>query len=278
VNTNPQVSLYAPHAALAGVISQIMIVEVNLGHTDCRITPFPPTPQNSIHFYPGDPLYTQHRLNGPFERSPESIVVGPQVSRVSLKMGEHHCIVSISFLPGGLYRLLGIPMHELFDDSYDAVYLLGNSVRTVNEKLKEACSHWQMKTIVEDFLLRRKLVKESYQPFDLTMQRLLQGGGMLSMDKAASLSCLSLRQFERRSKEVLGYSPKMFARLIRFSKAYRIKENNQNITWVQLAGACGYFDQMHMIRDFKEFTGVSPSSILQEISRSPMLVQQTLNL
>jgi AraC-like DNA-binding protein len=273
----PQFKLYPPHPALSEIVSHIMILEADFSQKNHRIAPFPPTPQNSIHFYPRDACYAQPNANGKFEQSPASIIVGAQVGRVNLQMGDHHIIISVAFQPGGLYRLLGIPLTEIYDRSYDTTFLLGNSIKEVNERLKETSSHWEMKTIVENFLLKRAY-KNAYHPFERTMQVLLQSNASLSMEKAASLSCLSLRQFERKSKQVLGYSPKMFARLVRFSKAYRLKENKPHISWAQLANTSGYFDQMHMIRDFKEFTGVSPNAILDEISRSPFPVQQSLNL
>jgi AraC-like DNA-binding protein len=45
-----------------------------------------------------------------------------------------------------------------------------------------------------------------------------------------------------------------------------IKEQQPGISWTQIAHECGYFDQMHLIRDFQEFAGVNPSHIESEIA------------
>ncbi len=58
-----------------------------------------------------------------------------------------------------------------------------------------------MKQIVEALFLKRILLKPEYRPFNIAMKALLKSNGQLSMSQLASISCLSLRQFERKSRE-----------------------------------------------------------------------------
>jgi AraC-like DNA-binding protein len=252
-----------------------MIFEVRFDAGNVFASPFPPTPQNSIHFYPRDAMQSQIAANKVFTAQPESIIIGPQVTKVNIQMGLHHLIVSVAFNPGGLFRLLKIPLYELYDQSFDATLILGSALREVNERLRETDDHLEMKNIVEAFLLR-KIVASPLSSVELAMKRLINSNGSLSMEAAASFSCLSLRQFERKSKEMLGYSPKFFSRLIRFSTAYRLKENRQDLSWTTIANTAGYFDQMHLIRDFKEFTGVAPGLIAKEINDAPFRLQEKM--
>ena len=266
---------YKPHPSLTGIVSHIMIFEARFSADKNLACPFPPTPQNSIHFYPRDVTGNQKAGNPTFSTQPDSIVVGPQVTKVNIKMGVHHILVSVAFHPGGLYRLLKIPMYELFDQPFDATLLLGRAMKEVNEQLRETNNYLEMKNIVEAFLLR-KIVPSRLLPVEHAMRKLIHSNGTLSMEAASSFSCLSLRQFERKSKELLGYSPKFFSRLIRFSNAYRLKENRQDLNWTSIANASGYFDQMHMIKDFKEFTGTTPSFIAREINNAPLRLQEKM--
>jgi transcriptional regulator GlxA family with amidase domain len=110
------------------------------------------------------------------------------------------------------------------------------------------------------------------------MLELMRLNGNVAMEKMASLSCLSLRQFERVSKDRIGIPPKLFARLIRFSRAYRMRENFPLLTWSFIAHECGYFDQMHFIRDFKQFAGVTPGVIEKELEKTPIRLQAALRL
>lgn len=251
-----------------------MILEIRFDKDNVFASPFPPTPQNSIHFYPRDAMQSQ-TANGVFIVQPESIIIGPQVTKVNIQMGLHHIIVSVAFNPGGLFRLLKVPLYELFDQSIDATLMFGSAAREVNERLRETNDHLEMKNIVEAFLLR-KIAPSPLSSVELVMKKLIDHHGAFSMEAAASFSCLGLRQFERKSKELLGYSPKFFSRLIRFSKAYRMKENRRDLNWTTIANASGYFDQMHLIRDFKEFTGVAPGLIAKEINDAPFRLQEKM--
>lgn len=231
-------SFYRPHPSLSDHISHIMVIEAKFDKAIIEFSPFPPTPQHAIHFYPRDAV-TAHDSNNYTQKLPASVIIGPQISRVNIAMGMHHIIVSVAFLPGGMYRLLKIPMHELYDEPFDATLLLGAEIVWVNEQLKEAQTSVEMKNVVERFLMR-KLSYSVLFPWEHAMKVQLQGN--ISIENAASLSCLSLRQYERRSKEIMGYSPKVFSRLIRFSKAYRLKESRPQLSWTNIAHACGYFD------------------------------------
>jgi len=267
---------FYPHKALKDYISHFMIVDIQMTEPYNRSVPFPPTPQHSLHFYPGDPIRTSGADNQ-FSYSPQSVIVGPQVTRVNLSMGRNHILLSVAFRPGGLFRLLKIPMYELYDRSYDAEDILGPPVREINERLRSAVGHLEMKTIVEDYLLK-KISYASLNGFENSARMMLAHPGNLSIDQAASLSCLSLRQFERQSKVLLGYSPKFFQRVIRFSQAYRFKVSDPSLSWTQISYASGYYDQMHLIRDFKEFGGASPEILAKEILRSPVQVQDHLKI
>ena len=71
----------------------------------------------------------------------------------------------------------------------------------------------------------------------------------------ASRAGLSMRQFERRFIQQVGMRPKMLARVARFEAALEAKARRSTKSWTDVAHEFGYYDQMHMVHDFKEFTG-----------------------
>ncbi len=237
------------------------------------ICPFPPTPNQYIFFYLNDAVHAQKNAEGDFITKPGSITVGPQISRVNLNLGKDHFMLGIIFHPGGLFRLLGMPMKHFEYTDLDSYSLFGNEISQLQEKIKEAPDWISMKNRVEDFLLRKLALLKSALPFDYAIQELVKANGLLTIEKTASLSCLSLRQFERKCMERLGLPPKHFARLIRFSKAYRLKENQHQLSWTTIAHASGYYDQMHFIRDFREFAGVTPSFMQADLEATPLRLQ-----
>lgn len=78
-----------------------------------------------------------------------------------------------------------------------------------------------------------------------------------------------MRQFERHCRERTGMSPKTFARIARFDRAYYTKLKYPNRDWLTIAIDCGYFDYQHMVKDFKVFTGQTPPEAMALQSTAP---------
>lgn len=254
-----------------------MVVDVHLtGQAYSRMAPFPPTPQHSLNFYPADATKSRQG-NQPLLALPDCTIVGPQTTKVDLAMGTHHRFVSVAFHPGGLFQLLRIPMYELLDAPINAADILGREISKVSAQLKAAQHSLELKRIVEAYLLRKMKLATS-SAFARAARLMVSGNTPYTIDQAAAFSCLSTRQFERKAKEALGYSPKFFARIIRFSKAYRLKVNHPHYSWTTISHQCGYHDQMHLIRDFKEFTATTPKTLALEILHSPLTVQDDLRI
>lgn len=235
--------------------------------------PFPPIPNNCLYFYINDPVRIKKEGNNGFEKKAASLLVGPQTTRVNIEMGRQHLMVCVVFHPGGMHRLLHLPMHKILDMDLDAEDLFGPIIKALNEQLKDASGNMAIINAIETFLIKKATGIKELLPVDHALKELVKMDGNISVEELASLSCLSLRQFERQCKERIGLSPKMYSRLVRFSKAYRLKEKNIGISWGRIAASCGYFDQMHLIRDFKEFAGVNPSQIEEQWVQTPYRLQ-----
>lgn len=83
-----------------------------------------------------------------------------------------------------------------------------------------------------------------------------------SVAALASTACLSKKQFERLFNELVGANPKEYARIARFQKSLKLLQNHPiDGSLAQLAYQCGYADQSHFIREFKLFSGYTPSAL-----------------
>ncbi|MEO6612754.1 MAG: helix-turn-helix domain-containing protein [Chitinophagaceae bacterium] len=272
-----QVNIYIPHPALQAYVLNISTVNAILpdGIKDV-VTPYPPTPFQSLIFYCNNSVSMSRIGTGEFHQQPFTVLVGPQFSRVNVKVNSHLSAIRVDFLPGGMYRMLGIPMNELFDRGFDALDFFGVEMKIINEQLRNISNLEAGKIIVEKFLLNKVASLKEILPLDYAMRILLNNNGNMPIDKIASLSCLSIKQFERKCQERIGMNPKMYARILRFSKAYRMHETFPELSWIKIAYEAGYFDQMHMIRDFKVFAGVNPSVIKQQLLSTPFRMQKDL--
>ncbi|WP_291914819.1 AraC family transcriptional regulator [Chitinophaga sp. CB10] len=263
--------LYIPHPALQEFIHNIGVYGADFTKEPALSNKyrFVPSYQRYIMFYLEDPVKVQRVYSDEFVEKSVSLTVGPLEKAVWLDMGRRHLALGVAFKPGGLFRLLNIHMTELHEQDFDTKLFLGREIEDINCQLKENTDNWdKMVAIVETWLLKKVARLKPSIAVDLVMEKLIQSAGNLTIEKMAYEACISTRQFERRCVERTGMSPKRYARLVRFCKAYHLKENFPDATWTRIAHMSGYYDQMHFIRDFKEFAGITPSIINDEELKS----------
>jgi transcriptional regulator GlxA family with amidase domain len=76
---------------------------------------------------------------------------------------------------------------------------------------------------------------------------------------------VSDRHLRRVFHDALGVSPKAFAKLARFRRAVRIASGHTHMSWASIAAATGYYDQAHLIAEFRAIAGVTPRAFLGEL-------------
>jgi len=272
------VRLFHPHPVLKPLIKMVLVKKVAPWNDNSRkIYSYPPTPVHCIILYLGGPVRAKKQGEDYFSRQPECVIVGPQITPVELELKKNHRAVMIGFQPGGLFRFLGIPMKEMFDDGIDGFHILDRGINNLIDELRETQHPEEVNAKVQTYLLHKTERVRELQPLDKALKKLYITGNNYTMDLVAQDACLSLRQFQRKCHERLGMNPKLYARIARFSKAYMMYEGNRQLTWSQISHRCGYFDQMHFIKDFKEFAGVTPGLMSKKLDKSDLSFQAPMN-
>lgn len=199
-------------------------------------------------------------------RSPAAVVVGPQTNRFGEMQlqGALETFV-IMFQPDGLHRLFSIPMHELTDRGCEAHSVLGNFISNLRERAGNTRSFNERVSVVNETFLRQALQSPGFDGIAAAAHRILMAGGRVGIPQLADMSGLGLRQFERKFIERVGMRPKLFARIARFEAALETKARIATRSWTLVAHDFGYYDQMHMVHDFQEFTGVTPTETLAQL-------------
>lgn len=269
------VQFYPPAPPLQPLVQHYLVVHQHYAGAGV-VKPFPPAPEQCLYFYPRDPLRSFHYRLGREQPTSSGLVVGPQLTRVDLRLSADHLMLCVVFRPGGLYRLLGVPMTELLDFGVEADLLLGAGLRELAEQLRNpAASYAQLVGLVEAFLLRRQRVAVPAHAFDRALPLLLHPG--TSLDDLARAAGLSARQLERCCHRQLGVGPKLFARIGRFSRAVRLKDHRPDLDWLSVALLTGYSDYRHLVRDSREFAGVTPPVLLLADASHPVRVYTMLD-
>jgi AraC-type DNA-binding domain-containing proteins len=98
--------------------------------------------------------------------------------------------------------------------------------------------------------------------------RIVESGGLVSVDLLAKEAGVSTRQLERRFLCEVGLTPKLLSRILRFQQVFRAVERCDG-AWAPVALECGYYDQAHLIRDFNQFAQQTPGVLFAEQSPLP---------
>lgn len=268
------VKVFQPHPALREFVNNITVVHplFDIPNEAYPIVSIPPLPEKCLFFYPFDVPEVGYLDSPKKERLANSIIVGRQVNRIRLSLKRNSLCIKVGFQPSGLYRLLGVPLNEYELDGFaEGCYVLDKDIVFIHEQLQAARNYDQMAHIVEVFLLTKLKQLRPNLPIDGVLMTIIQKGGLMSVDEMANTACIGFRQLERQFQQRIGMPPKFFARLTRFANAWGMKEGNPDTSWTNIAYQSGYFDQMHFIRDFKEFAGVTPSVIEAEFKVAPLL-------
>jgi AraC-like DNA-binding protein len=261
--------IYQPHPALKGFINNIEVIHVSFDMPIEYISVLnPPVAEKRLFFYPFELPTVEYVGQSEKVVQPRSILVGRQISRLQLNMKPNTLCIKVGFQPSGLYRLLGTPLNEYeVDGAPDSRYALDKEIVFINEQLQTVASYDQMIEIIQAFFLKKLKQLRPIMPVDNVLMNIVKKGGLMTVEDMANSACIGFRQLERQFQQRIGMTPKFFARLARFTKAWKMKEGNPTMSWTNIAYQCGYFDQMHFIRDFKEFAGVPPSVIETEIKK-----------
>jgi AraC-like DNA-binding protein len=261
---------YLPHPSLREFIQWYRICHFEFGSAE----PIPvkvgiPKPETILHFF----LRDFWAIQIPGEKKcvhPSIVLAGQRTSMVQQFTGSCFINVHIVFQPTAVFRLTGLPAHELTNQHLDANLIFHKDIRITLEQLQQAKDYTEMLAIIEAFSF--ELIRQSRKdklPLDAVSQQMIQKSGNVSLDRLADDSCLCTKQFKRNFFERVGVNPKTYTRIIRLNRAYNIKNAYPDRDWLDIAIECGYYDYQHLVKDYKEFTGVTPNEFHFLESQSP---------
>ena len=232
--------------------------------------PYAPRPETSLYFFPRDPEYISYPGHDSKVKRPPACIYGQHTVINNRFIGQDFLTIIVHFQPGVLHRLTGIPLNELTNNYLDANLLLAHEVNFVNEKLSECHSYQGMVSTVESFLIKliRQCKKETHR-VDAAARYLLQHGDRVSMDWLAKETCLCAKHFERKFIERTGVTASTLGRINRFNRTVKMKNARPDLDWLSIALQCGYYDYQHLVRDYKEFTGLTPTAFFRLDASAP---------
>ncbi len=177
---------------------------------------------------------------------------------------QHESMLGVHFKPGGAFPFLGALASELTDAHADLADLWGQSALELRERLCTVSTHRKQFQVMEEVLTcRLRRSKKGHPAVPIALHLLGPTGTGASVRDVAREIGICQRRFSQVFAAQVGLPPKLFSRILRFQRARALADQINRLDWAQLASTCGYFDQSHLINDFQEFSGLSPTEYLR---------------
>ena len=188
-----------------------------------------------------------------------SIFCGPCSSPYAI-LPEAAAVIGVLFRPGGAFRLLSAPTEEFKDTQVPMeLVICGQDLR---EQLIALDTPQDRFLLLEKFLLRqlqRSLLLPSAVRYALSA---FEQNAFFSVADVLEKIGLSERRFSRIFSEQVGLTPKLFQRIRRFQRTMASLPSHGEVDWAATATANGFYDQAHLINDFRKFSSVTPCDYL----------------
>lgn len=184
--------------------------------------------------------------------------------------GSAHCF-HMNLTPLGGYRFFGMPMRHLAGKCIALEDVQGRDLLELRERLFEALSWAASFALLDDFVARRvERARPMHREIAWAVSELERTRGAIRIGQLAEQIGCSRKHLGERFLEQVGTPAKQLAQLLRFHHAVtRIKSLDVAAPERQLAALaldCGYADHAHLSREFRRFSGWSPSEYLRQIS------------
>lgn len=253
-----------PSSALANYVKCFWFLEKDFSTSISPVETILPDGCVDFIFQSGESVL-QHLIAGQTVRQPSAFVIGPQKAPLLLTAVGKTRTLGVRFYAYGAYPFLRSSLKEFTNRTVDMKSLYGN---LASELVEQANSLPPLAAFrgLESFLISRLSVNHiDDKHIRGAIRFLFQQKGAVDIAGLAGYVNLSTRTLERKFEEVVGYSPKAFARVARFDHIKDEMMFNPALSLTDLAYRYGYFDQAHFIQDFKQFAGKTPSMFVESV-------------
>jgi AraC-like DNA-binding protein len=171
--------------------------------------------------------------------------------------------IEVRLTPLGARALFGLPMHELTNRVVELDDVLGRRGHELVERLWTADSWERRFTVLDEvFAGRFELAPRPDSELAWAWGRLRSSAGRASVSGLAGELGWSHRRLIASFREGIGLPPKAIGRMLRFERVSRLLQRVDEPRLAEVAIDCGYYDQAHLNRDFREFAGTTPGEYL----------------
>jgi len=228
-----------------------------------RILPNP-RPALILNLLEDETRVYQDDAGGDCQRSPGSVLSGPYTRSFVIDTAEQTKVMGVEFRATGAYPLFAERLDHLAERDVGLEALLGREAKRLREQLLHTPTPKRRLELLHAWLagrIGRVQVDPSIAHAAEVLARAPQQQRIATLARAGGTS---LRRFGALFREQVGLSPKRFARAIRFRAVIASVHRRERVEWAHVALDCGFHDQPHLVREFRDFAGMTPTAYLAQ--------------
>ena len=171
------------------------------------------------------------------------------------------CCVQVNFTPLGARRFFRRPMSELTDSMVVLDDVLGAEGMALRERLGNA-PDWTARFDMAETFVAARLKHATETPLEIiwAYDRIIASGGRTRISSLAERLGWSRKHLAGSFSNAIGIGPKTLSRIVRFNRALGLSRQ-QTADWADIAADCGYADQAHLVREFRDLAGETPGAL-----------------
>jgi AraC-like DNA-binding protein len=190
---------------------------------------------------------------------------------VTRSAGAKHLLV-VRLTPPGARLLFDVAMGQLTNRWVDLEEIDGELARRIEGQVHEPLGWNDLFHVMDSVIAERLAAARISAPGVLWAWReLRRSGGLASIDSLADHLDWSHRRLLAGFREHVGMLPKATAEIVRFNRVLRVTRSDDRSNWASVAQHCGYYDQAHMIREFKSFAGATMKELTSLVAGFTLL-------
>jgi AraC-like DNA-binding protein len=198
---------------------------------------------------------------------PENFVIGPFRKKLMLYSDGFTGFVAVRFRPWGLAPFSLKPMAALVGAILPAEDVFGSEIRALVGKMQNLTREEKLDLLERHFQERLATINPQKMASARIGHQIVSKKGTVPISKLLAEFGINSRQLERVFRSETGLSPKMFSRIVRFNHAKRRIEEDPDISLAQLTYDCGYSDQAHFNKNFRELFDLTPADFKRQLKR-----------
>ncbi|RWM11059.1 MAG: helix-turn-helix transcriptional regulator [Mesorhizobium sp.] len=248
-----------PAASLAGIVTDICgYREIRCGHF--RIVEYASLTVPLVISFADPFAIGLGRDPGDNDRF-ASFAAGLYAGPVIIESSGAACCVQVNFTPPGARQFFGLPMSELRDRMIGLDDALGSEGIALRERLGET-RDWETRfAIAEAFVISRLAeANELSTQVAWAYRTVIASGGRTRISALAGEIGWSRKHLAAKFSDAIGIGPKTLSRIVRFNRALSLSKGQED-DWAGIAADCGYADQAHLVREFRQLAGETPTAL-----------------